>query len=505
MSLPRSAQAITMPAPTGGWNARDNIDDMPPTDCVELLNFIPRNNYVELRKGCTIHSSGLGTGNVESLIAHVDTDGTEKLLACANLNIYDVTTSGGTASSLASGLTNNRWQATMIDGTTVMVNGDDQPRKYTVAGGLTTTTFTHADLTDDNRLIHVCNYRGRLYLIEKDTAIIYYAADGAVAGALSKFPVGKLFNKGGNAQWVATWTRESGDTSDEILVVASTNGELLVFTGADPGASNWDLIGKFNIPRLCGRRSFFKNGPDLAVITENGVFPLTAILNSGQANVYSSISDKVSQAFNEAGRNYFAQYGWTGIMYEKGQFGLIHIPISTTESIQFAFNPQNGSWAKFQGWNGSSWALHKGDIYFGGIDGKVYKAFDSLADNGEDIPAKVYYAYTYFGDRARIKRYLELSPIMTVNGSINIKLSVDVDYRNATSNNQVLLTTELGSFWNSSLWNSVYWSGGAIYSKKNFGITGFGKAASIRIAGEFNGVSIILNAMEILFEPGGIR
>lgn len=41
----------TLPSPTGGWNSRDAISDMPPTDAVEMINWFPATTSVLLRYG----------------------------------------------------------------------------------------------------------------------------------------------------------------------------------------------------------------------------------------------------------------------------------------------------------------------------------------------------------------------------------------------------------------------------------------------------------------------
>lgn len=53
-----TAQAI--PAPIGGWNARDALDAMPPTDAIKLVNWIPRAGFVQSRGGYAVHAAGLG-------------------------------------------------------------------------------------------------------------------------------------------------------------------------------------------------------------------------------------------------------------------------------------------------------------------------------------------------------------------------------------------------------------------------------------------------------------
>jgi hypothetical protein len=48
--------AMDIPAPVGGWNARDALANMPPTDAVKLVNFIPRGSYVQSRGGYGVHA-----------------------------------------------------------------------------------------------------------------------------------------------------------------------------------------------------------------------------------------------------------------------------------------------------------------------------------------------------------------------------------------------------------------------------------------------------------------
>lgn len=53
----------TLPAPTGGWNARDAISDMPETDASAMVNFFPETTDVILRYGSTSQGH-LGTSAV---------------------------------------------------------------------------------------------------------------------------------------------------------------------------------------------------------------------------------------------------------------------------------------------------------------------------------------------------------------------------------------------------------------------------------------------------------
>ncbi|MEC9266711.1 MAG: hypothetical protein VX464_11680 [Pseudomonadota bacterium] len=47
----------TIPAPIGGWNARDAIDLMQPTDAIVLDNWYPDETEVALRRGYSLHGT----------------------------------------------------------------------------------------------------------------------------------------------------------------------------------------------------------------------------------------------------------------------------------------------------------------------------------------------------------------------------------------------------------------------------------------------------------------
>ena len=139
--------AIAIPAPVGGWNARDALDKMEATDAVRLVNWIPRAGYVQSRGGYSVHATGLG-GAVQTVVAYRGLS--SKLLAAANGNIWNVTTS--TPSSLGSGFANNRWQTANHSTKLILVNGVSAPQVYDGAtlaaanftgspGGFTATTM----------------------------------------------------------------------------------------------------------------------------------------------------------------------------------------------------------------------------------------------------------------------------------------------------------------------------------------------------------------------------
>lgn len=128
----QSATTITVPAPIGGWNARDSLGSMAIEDAVTLTNWWPGTNSVILRNGYTKHATGM-TGQVESVMTYAS-GSSDKLLAAVGEYIYNVTTGGAVGSPDLSSLTNAKWQSVNFTNTggsyLMMVNGADKLRSY---------------------------------------------------------------------------------------------------------------------------------------------------------------------------------------------------------------------------------------------------------------------------------------------------------------------------------------------------------------------------------------
>jgi len=62
-----AARVASVPAPVGGWNARDSIANMEPLDAVQLINFFPTISNCVLRGGSTNWATGM-TGQVQTIM-----------------------------------------------------------------------------------------------------------------------------------------------------------------------------------------------------------------------------------------------------------------------------------------------------------------------------------------------------------------------------------------------------------------------------------------------------
>ena len=139
-----SAKTASVPSPIGGWNGRDSLAQMSPTDAVQMINWYPTPTDVTMRKGYTKSSTGI-TGAVNTLINYPTTSG-YKLFAAAGVRIYDATSS--IASQVYSSLNSDKLQYVNITNTAgsfiVACNGVDPVTIYDGTRWFTVATTTTA-------------------------------------------------------------------------------------------------------------------------------------------------------------------------------------------------------------------------------------------------------------------------------------------------------------------------------------------------------------------------
>lgn len=491
-----------MPPPVGGWNARDSVDLMPPTDAIRLVNAFPETDAVRIRRGFSSHSTGLGTGTVETLAEFANDAGARKLIAFANNKIYDATAAGAATDITGTTTpTTNKWQTVMFNNILIAVNGQDQPQQY---NGTAVSDATYTGVADDATLVHVTVHKQRLYFVEKNTASFWYGATGAITGALTEFDVEEFLTKGGYIQFCATWTRDAGDGADDFFVVVTNMGEVLVYAGSNPG-SDFALQGRFYMPIPLGRRGFCKLGPDLILLNEEGAIPLSAVMLSGNVTTGQAITDKIRRAFNDQSRLLASSFGWEAAVYPRGHYLLINVPVAVgVTSEQYVMNTLTGSWCRFTNQNASSWAMLNEDLYFGGMDGTVYKADTGNNDDDGAIPIDIKTAFNYFEDRSSLKQFLMARPIVNGNSRFSFAFDIDVDFADTSTTQTVSVTSDAGAPWDTSDWDTASWGDDTILMTEWYSVAGLGYSAAVKLKGSFTDVDFKINSMNMIYQPGGL-
>lgn len=507
--MPKSQVAVSqaIPAPIGGWNTRDPLDLMADTDALRMINYFPSTASVDLRRGFRSHSTGMGSAAVETVAEHVGATGTRTLIACANSNIYNATTYGGSASSLASGLTNNKWQTVNFrdaggNSYLMMVNGADVVKAFN-GTAISNPAFTGVTLSN---LIDVTTFKGRLYFVEKDSTSIWYGDIDASSGALTELDVGSLFKRGGYLLTAASWTRDTGGGSQDLLALISSQGDVLIYGGTDPGATDWGLVGRLYLPAPIGRRCLGNIGSELVIITNQGLIPFSSIINvtPEKESNFVKLTDKISSAFAAASESYGTNFGWQFIPYFRGKMGIVNIPIiAGSQAEQAVVNTLTGAWCKFTGINASSWCLFNDKPYFGGVDGKVYEFDYGYNDGGNEIPVQLKTAFNYLGDRQSLKKITLARVMAAAQGDISFTFNIDTDFQDRPLSDTISLTGSSGSDWDTSDWDTSSWDSGTVYSQDTYSVDGLGRCVAVRVQGNYRDLSHSISAFHLVYEQGG--
>lgn len=456
---------VSIPAPIGGWNARDALANMKPTDAIALENWFPRPSYCEIRGGSTDHATGM-TGNGKTLAAYYPLDGVGEMYCYTASGVYDVTSAGAVGASKLSRTDGKHQWVNFGDGTNnylIACNGVDKPAYYdgttwTAVDNASTPALTGVTTTT---LVAPCVFKGRLFFIQKDTLSFWYLAAGAAGGALTEFPLDGEASKGGYLMALATWTIDAGDGVDDRLVAITSEGQAIVYQGTNPGsAAAWEKVGTYDLGKPLGRRCMAQYGGDLIILTENGAFPMSAALQSANIDYKMALSFKVENAFTEAARSYGSTFGWKATVCPAQSALLVNVPISEGgEHEQYVMNTITKAWCKFKEWDAEDFIVFDKQLYFT-TSTKVVKAWTGYADGSNDVVAYGKTAFSTFGKDGVLKRFTLFRPVFTVNGSISYLTDIDVDFGDTELVGVATYTPTAGGIWGTSTWGNATWGAG---------------------------------------------
>lgn len=493
-----------MPAPIGGWNARDPLAAMDPKDAVILDNWLPRTADVISRRGYTNWATGLPS-QVNTLMVYAGTSDSQ-MFAASSASIYDVTSTGVVGAAVVTGLTSDKFQyvnmATAGGKYLWAVNGSDAATMYdgsswsnpsvTGLGSLTTADFDHINV-----------WKERIFLTQKNSMSVWYLGLKSISGSASEINFGSLFKLGGRIIGTATWTIDGGYGMDDNLVIFTSKGEVAVYRGTDPSnASTFSLVGIYQLGSPVGNRCFSKFGGEMLLITLDGFEPLSNSLTSTRTNNRIAISDKISGQVTQATTDYGSNFGWEIIDYPSENMLIFNVPITTGSEVhQYVMNTLTGAWCRFKGWNANCFALMDDVLYFGG-NGVVCKAWQNNSDNGANINTDAKPAFNYFDALGRQKIWKMARPVFSANANPSPGIGLNVDFDDTDNTTTSTFTGQVG-IWDSALWDSGLWSGQSIY-KDWQSIAGYGFCAAVRLKFSSNILDVRWSSIDYVYEFGDV-
>lgn len=524
-----------IPSPTDGWDAISPLAEMDPKRAPILMNWVPRPGYVEVREGF-YPTNYTSDAPVETIMIYRDPS-EETMFAAAGSVIYDVS-DYGLSTPVVTGLGSARWQYTNFTpsgAATVLqcVNGTDPLQQWNgtswsvpVITGLPPGYASTADI------INIYAQKQRLWYIFKNSTIVGFLPTSDIQGALAGYQdFGLLFYKGGYLVAMADWTVDGGNGPQDYAVFLSSRGQVAIYAGTDPtNASAWSLVGVFNLSPPMGYRCCYGIGSDVALITQQGVVPISQALPfDPSADRSVAITARIQNAMAEAAQNGSALFGWQVIAYPLETLLFLNVPVEENESQeQFVMNTLTGAWCNFTGWDANCFEVFGDTLYFGDNDGFVNLAYSGYADGSTPISIDMQCAFNWFDEPGKVKRMTMMQPLLTTEGNLAPTLAVDTDFSTSTAI-QPLVITEGGSLWDSAIWDTSLWSAGTTNYTQWLTVQAIGHCFAARINtvlsydatdgsafdsavfdsatfdGPANGSAIVLqvNAFNAILETGG--
>ena len=440
---------VNVPPPTGGWNTRDSLENMPPTDALVLDTLIPRLGRVEARKGyetfvtgiaATLSASGTAgwTGApVQTLMSLVD-GSTEYFVGAMDGGLFETRT--GTPAEVKSHGTysSDYWEWTVFADSAspaapkiIAVNGTDTPWTY---DGTTHANWAPTGPTAAN-LAWVMSYKNRIYAGEVNSRDFWYGDLGAIPGTMHRFPLSGVRGAQGNVLFMATMTRDTGSGPDDFAVFVTDQGQAIVYTGTWPGGGTgtWELVGVYQIPKpIPSRRAHVQLMGDVIIATElDYIFLSAAIQKSGALILDPS---KLTGDMRIMAARYKQVAEWSMHIDQKNSLIISNIPLTAdTLYYQHVFDAQTLSACRFTGWNFSSFGVFNGTLYGGGTD-EIYITSSSLSDDATDTETRINLdaqtAWTHFGSN-NIKHVKAVRPVLRSQGDFTYGAGVGSDFQDA--------------------------------------------------------------------------
>lgn len=505
-------QAVVIPTPVGGLNRLDAVDSMPEQDLIEANNIYCDNTNVYTRYGQSLFGTSALSGTGLNLIEFTGANGVQSLFHHENGDVLvDMTTGTAVNVTLPNALNANmNWFG--FNDRLFLFDGTNDPATYNPNTGTAAATGFTGVTGGNNTLIGAGSFKNTLCCIQAGTATMWYGALAAITGGLSSFNFAPFFKKGGFLRYVGSWTNQTANTSAELFIAISSEGDILCYNGDAPNTSlsNFSLVAYYAIGRPLGYKSFVRLENDLWVITEEGIVSIAALFQGG-IQAAELIPSKINPIIQKYAQNIGLSNRWLGKSFASGKRIYISVPISTSSNILLVCNARTGAWSQYsyvEGGKVSSLANFNGRIYGVNRTGRICELETPTDDDGLPIAWSMKWAWNFLNSRNRFKTIKDVRPIIYCFSGQTLNIGVASDFQNNAEVSTIVAGVPQGAStdctWDISDWDADNWAEEEQFFANWHAVSGQGFAASLQMSGTTN-ASIVINSIDLRFEIGSQR
>lgn len=538
--FPRTVGIESVPAPIGGLNSRDAIAAMPPTDAVNLVNWVPDTFGIRARKGyrewAINFPSDLAVEGIMSYFAPSTTipggtfltDPTSmpgKLFAATNAAIYDITSQTNAPASVQalSGNSFAGWFSSVMltnAGGSFLLACSEADGYFTYDGTnwLKVTAGAGANQingVDPANFVQCALWKRRAWFVERNTSKAWYTATDALYGSVSAIDFGPLFKHGGSLAYLANWTIDAGEGIDDFLVAVGSNGDVLVYKGTDPSsAANFQLVGTWYVGQIpVGRRGFTQFGGDLVIVSADGIFPISYVTRGGAALLQASskeYSSKIRPTIGADLRASFTERGWDMILHPSERLMIVNVPnYAAVTNRQYAMSTTINEWTILNDMPIYCLGSSVGYTFAGTEDGRVLLLFTGFFDDvpygesiGTGIRGVIQPAFSNFKSPALEKQFTMIRPNFLAVDAPSLQIGINVNYSPSQPIGTPSFAAQQNSLWDVDDWDVALWAGEQrVFSAwASVGGIGFAGAASLVTS---TVADTVLTSIDYMFMTGG--
>ena len=532
-------QVTSIPAPTRGIIQSENDAFMQPGAAIVLDNWMPTMQGCRLRGGCIRWSE---LPETEAVISAFDYASgiIHKMFAANSAKLYDITFTGD-PTLVKGGQRSGNYSASQLanasgDWLIAVNDGGDYPLRfdgttwevmdaaYTPTGGkpskitVNLTKYPGAKVANGQNLTYVCKYRNRLYFIELNSMNAWYLPLNAVGGELEMIPLSGSATKGGRLLFCATWSLDAGDGIDDKLVFCTDLGELLIFTGSDPGnAANWRQEGRYEIPPPMGMNAHILVGGDLLIATVTGIVPVSAAITkeAGQLEL-AAVTRNIKRMWRE---HVVDKREWAWSMKAWPEFGAIFVTTPGGAGIKkmcLAVNDATGAWARFVGYDATCFIKNGNNFYFGTQTGTIMQADRGGYDDGMSYTATLVGGWNALSTQPGTSVWTQArAAFVTKSGEpFDPQLSACTDFIvKIPSPLPARPDVGVDEVWDEGKWDAARWDQISPKTSRvtttgwvSIGITGFSHAPIIQVTvGQIAKPNVELISIDAAYHRGGVN
>ncbi len=504
-----TSKAAFIPSPTQGWYVGDNLSEAPKGSAYILDNAFPQLDYVRMRGGSLAYATGMPNATVQTLIPYNGAS-SSKLFAHCSGSIYDVSSVGAVGAAVVTGLNTSAnlefVQYTNAGGSWILaVNGVDASQLYNGSAWVTAPAIT--GLTGGN-LAFVWASKNHIYGVQANSLNAWYLPTDSIGGAATSFPLTSIFKYGGYLQCGTSWSISASSGLYELCVFVSSEGEVALYDGLSPADASWKLLGTYKLSKPLGRRCLLKAGGDVAVMTEDGIVPLSKVMQLDQIALQNvAVTKPIAPAWRNAVLARQGLSGWQIITWPRESMGIVNLPkVNAGDKTQFIANVRTGAWSQYIGWDANCFAVYNNNLYYGSSDGRVMQAETGGQDDGANYTMTVFPSYNDLGTPAITKHVKMVRPRVQSSYPVSLQIRVKTDFDTSKPPQPTASTAAAaGSVWDTALWDAATWPAALTDLSNWTDAEGFGSTVSPVIQLTLSTTAtpdVRMTAIEMLYENG---